>query len=100
LAEPGGICVSRVVRDQIRHKLAYTFEDLGEQNVKNIATPVRAFAMTAAAVSTTPLVPVLRWSPVRRSHSASHRITAASVLAFLCFGGAAWWLTRQPLSCR
>src|SRR5580698_10728784 len=41
LAEPGGICVSRVVRDQVRDKLAFTFEDLGEQLVKNIARPVR-----------------------------------------------------------
>ncbi len=45
LAEPGGICVSRVVRDQVRDKLDYTFEDLGEQQVKNIARPVRAFAL-------------------------------------------------------
>jgi adenylate cyclase len=37
LAEPGGICVSRVVRDQVRDKLDYGFEDLGEQQVKNIA---------------------------------------------------------------
>src|ERR1700730_2197746 len=41
IAEPGGICVSRVVRDQVRDKLDYTFEDLGEQSVKNIARPVR-----------------------------------------------------------
>jgi class 3 adenylate cyclase len=45
LAEPGGICVSRVVRDQVRDRLDYTFEDLGEQQVKNIARPVRAFAL-------------------------------------------------------
>jgi class 3 adenylate cyclase len=37
LAEPGGICVSRVVRDQVRDKLAFSFEDMGEQQVKNIA---------------------------------------------------------------
>src|SRR5215831_1959231 len=43
LAEPGGICVSRVVRDQVRDRLDYSFEDLGEQQVKNIARPVRAF---------------------------------------------------------
>jgi TolB-like protein/tetratricopeptide (TPR) repeat protein len=43
LAEPGGICVSRVVRDQIRDKLDYTFEDLGEQQAKNIARPVRVY---------------------------------------------------------
>ena len=42
LAEPGGICVSRVVRDQIRDRLPFAFEDLGEQQVKNIARPMRA----------------------------------------------------------
>jgi adenylate cyclase len=41
LAEPGGICVSWVVRDQVRDKLAFSFEDLGEQQVKNIARPIR-----------------------------------------------------------
>ena len=41
LAEPGGICVSRVVRDQVRDKVDFGFEDLGEQQVKNIARPVR-----------------------------------------------------------
>src|SRR5580704_16395971 len=41
LAEPGGICVSRVVRDQVRDKLDFTFDDLGEQRVKNIARPIR-----------------------------------------------------------
>src|ERR1700737_3167823 len=50
LAEPGGICISRVVRDQIRDKLHYLFEDMGEQSVKNIARPVRVYAMSAAAV--------------------------------------------------
>jgi TolB-like protein len=41
LAEPGGICVSRVVRDQVRDKLDFSFEDMGERQVKNIARPVR-----------------------------------------------------------
>ena len=44
LAVPGGICVSRMVRDQIRDKLPYPFEDTGEQSVKNIARPVRVYA--------------------------------------------------------
>src|SRR5215831_12727966 len=48
LAEPGGICISRVVRDQIRDKLDYNFEDLGEQSVKNIARPVRAYRIGLA----------------------------------------------------
>ncbi len=47
LAEPGGICVNRVVRDQVRDKLDIVFEDLGEQQVKNIARPVRAFRVVA-----------------------------------------------------
>src|SRR6201987_1792628 len=49
LAEPGGICVSRVVRDQIRDKLPYRFEDMGEQSVKNIARSVRVFALRPEA---------------------------------------------------
>jgi class 3 adenylate cyclase/outer membrane protein OmpA-like peptidoglycan-associated protein len=43
LAEPGGICVSRSVRDQVRDKLGYDFEDLGQRRVKNIARPVHVF---------------------------------------------------------
>jgi len=43
LAEPGGICVSRVVRDQVRDRLDCTFEDMGEQQVKNITRPVRVY---------------------------------------------------------
>jgi class 3 adenylate cyclase len=45
LAEPGGICISRGVRDHIRHKVRHKFEDLGEQAVKNIAQPVRCFRL-------------------------------------------------------
>jgi adenylate cyclase len=43
LAQPGGICVSRVVRDQVRDKLAVSFESMGDQQVKNIVRPVRAY---------------------------------------------------------
>jgi adenylate cyclase len=50
LAEPGGICVSRVVRDQVRDRLEYTFEDMGEQQVKNIARPVRVYRVRDRAV--------------------------------------------------
>jgi adenylate cyclase len=40
LAEPGGILVSRNVYDQVRDKLSFGFEDMGEQIVKNIARPI------------------------------------------------------------
>jgi adenylate cyclase len=45
LALPGGICVSRGVRDHVRKMGRYAFEDLGEQSVKNIAQPIRAFRL-------------------------------------------------------
>ena len=45
IAEPGGICISSSTYDQIRGKLAVKFIDLGEQNLKNIARPIRAFAI-------------------------------------------------------
>jgi len=43
LAEPGGVCVSGPVWEQVRHKLAIGAEDLGEQTVKNIPDPVRVY---------------------------------------------------------
>src|SRR6201981_2204170 len=50
LAEPGGICVSGTVRDQVRDKLPYPLEEMGEQHVKNIARPVQVFALRPEAV--------------------------------------------------
>jgi adenylate cyclase len=64
LAEPGGICVSRVVCDQVRDKLNYTFEDQGEQQVKNIARPVHVYRIPlqaevkAATPQTAPPLPL------------------------------------------
>jgi adenylate cyclase len=48
LADPGGICVSRGVRDHVRKMGQYAFEDLGEQSVKNIAQPIRAFRVRSS----------------------------------------------------
>ena len=44
IAEPGGICLSSSAYDQVRGKVAVEFTDLGEQTLKNIARPVRAYA--------------------------------------------------------
>src|SRR5467141_3168517 len=54
LAEPGGICISRTVREQIRDKLPYLFEDLGEQSVKNIARPLRVYALRSETIAALP----------------------------------------------
>jgi len=45
LAEPGGICVSHTVREHVRDRVEYGFDDLGEQHVKNIARPLRVFRL-------------------------------------------------------
>ncbi len=47
IAEPGGICISSSAYDQVRGKVAVEFIDLGEQSLKNIALPVRAYAVAS-----------------------------------------------------
>ena len=47
IAEPGGICISSSAYDQVRGKVAVEFADLGDQNLKNIARPVRAYAVAS-----------------------------------------------------
>jgi TolB-like protein len=54
IAEPGGICISRTARDQVRDKLPYRFEDRGEQSVKNIARPVRVYALQPEDIAALP----------------------------------------------
>jgi len=93
LAEPGGICVSRTVRNQIRDKLPYPFADMGEQSVKNIARPVRADAISAAAVASTPLVALRAQSgPVPRRLLLRPTVVATSAAAAFGLGIAAWWV--------
>ncbi len=54
LADPGGICISGNVHEQVRDKLALSYEDAGEQEVKNIVRPVRVFrVLPEAGASTT-----------------------------------------------
>ena len=92
LAEPGGICISRAVRNQIRDKLPYAFEDMGEQIVKNIARPVRAYAMSGAAVASTPLR-AAQAQPHRPSLGSGLRRAPmlALMLALIALGSAVWW---------
>jgi adenylate cyclase len=78
LAEPGGINVSRAVRDQVRDRLPITFADVGEHEVKNIARPVRVFRV------------VLDDKPAgtgRRRAAAPLDRPALAVLPFQNFGG-------------
>ena len=54
IAEPGGICISSSAYDQVRGKVGVEFADLGEQNLKNIARPVRAYAVVQEGSSKLP----------------------------------------------
>src|SRR5208282_5926463 len=50
ICEPGDVCLSEDAYRQVRDKLKWEFIDLGEKQLKNIARPVRAYALTPAAV--------------------------------------------------
>jgi len=55
LAEPGGICLSAAAHEQVRDRLDIAYEDLGEQQVKNITRPVRTYGVALGASSRAPL---------------------------------------------
>jgi adenylate cyclase len=81
LAEPGGINVSRAVRDQVRDRLPIAFEDLGEHEVKNIARPVRAFRIVLDKPAAAPA------SPAPKKAAAPPERPAVAVLPFQNLGG-------------
>ena len=90
LAEPGGIYVSSVVRDQVHDKLPYSFDDRGEQLFKNIARPVRVYALTPETIAATDLVAV----PRRRLAELMPVIgilIAVALVGFAALGGWMWW---------
>ena len=109
IAQPGGICISSAAYDQVRGKVGVEFADLGEQNLKNIALPVRAYALqlpdTLPIVSflTTPWGFPFRLWPAR----GVRRIRIGLTIAFLLLitgGGVGYWYIRwgdpQPLNHR
>jgi TolB-like protein/class 3 adenylate cyclase len=89
LAEPGGICISRMVRDQIRDKLPYPLEDMGEQNIKNIARPVRVYALRPEIIADLPASSMPIAAP-RRRRTAIAAIAAVG-LAALVISVVGWW---------
>ena len=54
ISEPGGICVSSAAYEQVRDKIAASFTDLGDQQLKNIARPVRVYRVDSATSSGSP----------------------------------------------
>jgi TolB-like protein/class 3 adenylate cyclase/Tfp pilus assembly protein PilF len=87
LAEPGGICLSGAVRDQIGTRLPVAFAPLGEQRVKNIAEPVRAFTVAGTADGR----PVVRGAGAAGTRTRVFgAVVAAAIL--IAAGGGGWWL--------
>ena len=100
LCEPGGVAISRTVRDQIRDKLPFVFEDAGEKEVKNIARPVRVYKLAAAAIEALPesketgLPQEIR----RRSVVGRPILVAAAALGCLLIIAGAFWSVRPYTS--
>ena len=84
LAEPGGIFVSRNVHDQVRDKLSFGFEDMGEQLVKNIARPIGVHRVSLAESATE--VSLRAAITAKPEHEASRRPSIA-VLPFANMSG-------------
>jgi adenylate cyclase len=78
-AAPGSICVSGIARDHIGDRLPYGYDDMGEQSVKNIARPVRAYALRAQGIAPLP-APALRARPFRRVPAIVGTVVAAPLV--------------------
>jgi len=89
LAVPGGICVSRTVRNQVRDKLAIAFEDLGSLEVKNMARPIRVFRVLGEGEK--PFVPT-----VSRPRRLRATVGAMAAVLLLFAGAGAWWWQTRP----
>jgi adenylate cyclase len=93
LAEPGGICVSGRVQEDARGKLDIVFEDAGQQQLKNIARPVRMYRIgIGSGVSSPPVIP-------RKPGAARSRLRVGLVaVALLFLLGGVWQLVSHPFS--
>jgi len=84
LAEPGGIMLSETVHEQVKHLPGVLFVDLGQQRLKNIAQPVRVFALKAGGV------PGVRTQALRPA-------LIAAAIALLALGFGAWHYWPKPV---
>jgi class 3 adenylate cyclase len=84
-AQPGGICISGSVHDQISNKLSLSFQSLGEMNFKNIQQPIRTFSISEAGRGVPP-------SPKGRdAGSNSAKWIAAGLLLLVLLAGGGYW---------
>jgi adenylate cyclase len=83
LAQPGTVCVSQTVYDQVRNKLDLDYRPLGSHRVKNIAEPVRAYSVGAPATAP------------RTRKGSPHLIAGAGAAALILAGLIAWALYAE-----
>jgi len=90
LAQPGGVLVSNTVYDQVRGRLPFTFEDVGERQVKNIEQPVRMYQLHIPGASSKAVATLFR----RPALTDRRRWILWGLAAFLVLFGAggAWWM--------
>jgi adenylate cyclase len=96
LAEPGGICISGTVYDQVKTKLDLGFEGLGAQAVKNIVEPVRVYRVRMEPGLAAP--PASQRKPSTAASRLRGGVVAAALLALLAGGVSVWHLAYRPLS--
>ncbi|MEP7183882.1 MAG: adenylate/guanylate cyclase domain-containing protein [Betaproteobacteria bacterium] len=80
IAEPGGVCISSSVFDQIAGKLNLGFQDIGEQSLKNISRPIRAYRLAGTGAPAPLIVSVTAKRPDRRGMWAAATLALAAVL--------------------
>jgi adenylate cyclase len=101
LAEVGGICVSRAVHEQVANKLSVQFADIGEQEVKNIPTPVHAYMVAMRREDGTYATPQLKKPQAKPTLAAAPNWTwplAVTVISVVAIGvGGFLYFTKLEL---
>jgi TolB-like protein/class 3 adenylate cyclase/thioredoxin-like negative regulator of GroEL len=92
LADPNGVCISGSAFEQVRDKLELGFEDLGDQQVKNIDRPVRAYRVLTDPAAAGTFVA----APTRRTTSWMLPAIAAAVVLIIAAVWLAWWQPWAP----
>ncbi|MEP7276292.1 MAG: adenylate/guanylate cyclase domain-containing protein [Betaproteobacteria bacterium] len=88
LAEPGGICVSAAVREQVHGSLDVGFSDIGDQQVKNIMRPIRVFAVDLNDAASMQRVGATHARSVKK---APNRAALLGLTTFVLLGLGGWW---------
>jgi class 3 adenylate cyclase/TolB-like protein/tetratricopeptide (TPR) repeat protein len=98
LCQPGGICISRTVHEQIDQKLPLAFEDLGEQTLKNIAHPIHVFSLAQhAIVAASDVAPSAVASSWFRRYASRAAKALEVMLALVVVVAAVWWASERQL---